>query len=165
MRFANQKPIDEFFETNEIRYAHGLWNHLTWAIMGLRQWKAWQTQLLAEPNKLSVKRFISETARPAIRLRIREFAFVGLQEEFDRSLAALCDSLGASQPVKSRRDHSLDGLMKSDPHFKKRLKRQRMSRQLKESLDGLVQLDEVVYDEARKYFAVLCNAPRSRNAE
>jgi hypothetical protein len=151
MKVANERQPEQFFAIGELRSSKDLWNHMTWAIMGARQWNEWQSTLSQEGGRSA--EIIESTIRPAIRKRLREFLFVGLQEDYDRSVKMLFERLGWEPPAAIPIVHSLELLTKTDPHFKKRVEKQPMTPHLDALLDQYVQLDNVVYEEARHLYA------------
>ena len=151
MKFANERQPEQFFAISELRSCTDLWNHMTWAIMGDRQWNEWQSTLSQEGGCSA--EIIESTIRPAIRKRLREFLFVGLQEDYDRSVRMLFERLGWEQPTEIPKVHSLELLTKTDPDFKKRVEKQPMTPHLDALLDQYVQLDNIVYEEARHLYA------------
>jgi len=149
---ANELSIEEFFEVSEDLTSFGIWNHMTWSIMGQRQWKVWQTTLADASNEGALAEIISNTIRPAIRKRLCEFIFIGLQEDFDRSVRMLFQILQQPQPEKIRADHTLELLTRTDPHFKRSIEKQPMTARLDMLLDRLVVLDNIVYEEAQELY-------------
>jgi hypothetical protein len=125
---------------------------MTWALMGARQWEAWQLRLAWSANVAANEDFINTVARPAIRQRLREFSFIGLQDDFDRSARILCDLLGAPQPEVIPADNTLVDLMKK-PDYKKDLKREPMTPARRQLLESLVQLDRVLYEETKVIYS------------
>lgn len=152
MKYANELTFESFLEIDEIKFSPDMWNHMTWAIMGQRQWKAWQTMLSKSSDEAGLADNILKSARPAIRGRLREFIFVGLQEDFDRAVRILFQILQRPRPENIRANHSLELLAQTDPHFKRNVVKQPMTPRLDSALDGLVQLDNIVYEEAREMY-------------
>ena len=151
---ANRLSIQEFYGRAEVEEDWGIWNHMTWAIMGERRWSEWRVLLADAAGKKSQSEVLARIVRPAIAQRIREFLCVGLQEDFDRSVELLFKILERPVP-KTRIDHSLEGLMQGTPGFKRRLPRQRITAEGEATLSRLVALDDIVYSEARIYYAAL----------
>lgn len=152
MKLANELLLEDFFARRDIGERTGIWNHMTWAIMGQRQWAEWRVALTAATGQAAAD-FIETTARPAIRARLREFAFVGLQGDYDRSVEMLCDVLGWPRFKQVRAEHSLEALTQSHPNFKRNVEQQPRTAQLDSLLDHFVQLDNVVYAEAEARYA------------
>src|SRR5581483_4073633 len=44
MQLANEFLIEPFFESPEVRRWHGVWNHMTWVLLGDRQWRQWREE-------------------------------------------------------------------------------------------------------------------------
>jgi hypothetical protein len=152
MKAANEMLLGEFLERESAKTNSSLWNHMTWAIMGQRQWDAWR-QMLNHATKEEAVAFIAGTVRPAICRRLREFAFVGLQEDFERSVAMGFNILKLPNFKTIRKDHGVDQLMQTNRHFKKHLNRQPVVGNAKALLEEFVQLDSVVYEESKQLYA------------
>lgn len=149
---ANQHLIVPFFQEQQHLYSPATWNHMTWAIMGARQWQAWRQILRTAKTKDEANELISTTMAPAIRRRIQDFACIGLLEHYDASVTRLFRFLGKEPPKKIRTDHSLEKLTKTNPHFKKNMAKQPITTELDTLLDSLTQLDTIVYQEAVQIF-------------
>ncbi len=150
---ANRLPIEDFFEDPVARRDPAVWNHMCRAIMGERKWRQWASILTAEKVPGTQECIIEEVMRPAIVQRLEEFAFVGLQEDFSRSVEILFHNLRKEMPAKIRVDNSLESLMEAEPHFKKKMKNQPVTPRLIAALNSLTQLDNIVYDEAKRLYA------------
>jgi hypothetical protein len=147
-RAANTMDMESFFQDSEISISFDIWNQMTWAIMGARQWEAWQLRLGMRTG-VAGEDFIDTVARPAIRQRLREFTFIGLQDDFDRSVRTLCDLIGVPQPEVVPADNSLVSLMNSKAPYKRELTREPITASCRAVLERLVQLDRVLYEEAK----------------
>ena len=152
MELANRLLIEEFFENPEIRKDYGFWNNMCWAVMGQLQWQEWMSLLTMEKDEIAVADILDSTVRPAIKERLRKFMFVGLQEDFDRSVQALFRLMKKEPPAKVRADHSLEKLMLTEPEFKRKMEKQPVTPRVNTALDGLIQLDNIVYEEAKKLY-------------
>jgi hypothetical protein len=150
---ANKLMIEEFFENPQVREESRFWNHMCWAVMGQRQWREWMSLLTGEKDEIAIADILDSTIRPAIIQRLREFMFVGLQEDFDRSIQALFRLIEKQPPAKVRADHSLEKLMLTEPGFKRKMEKQPVTLRVNAALDGLIQLDNIVYEEAKKLYA------------
>ncbi len=156
MEFANKLDIEDFFEHPHIRARFTVWNHMCWAIMGQSQWQKWWVLLTEKKDPDSIADIIETTIRPAIRERLEEFAFVGLQDDFDRSVELLFRTvLHKKPPATIRTDHSLELLMSTQADFKKNMEKQPLTPRLDAALESLIQLDRVVYEEGKKLYAEL----------
>ncbi|MGA2227357.1 MAG: sulfotransferase family 2 domain-containing protein, partial [Syntrophobacteraceae bacterium] len=153
MELANRLLIEEFFENPEIRKDYGFWNNMCWAVMGQLQWREWMSLLTTEKDETAVADILDSAIRPAIIERLKEFMFIGLQEDFDRSVQALFRIIEKQPPAKVRADHSLEKLMLTEPDFKRKMEKQPVTLRVNTALDGLIQLDNIVYEEAQKLYA------------
>jgi len=149
MRLAQELDIETFYGCREIGRRGITWNHLTWCIMGDRQWRAWR-RLLAS-TATTERPHVIESLRPAIRQRVREFCFVGLQEDFAGSCRQLFRVLGRACPAE-RADHSVEKLSAIHSHIKKIAKPSLTSGAI-EAMAKLVELDAIVYEEAKTLYA------------
>ncbi len=152
MAKANQGSIEDFFEDPELTKYPAVWNHMVWTAMGEEQWLEWQSALAPSNGDSETSEMIERIIRPAIVKRLEEFIFIGLQEDFDRSVDMLFHILEKEPPAKKRVDHTLDVLMSTEPHFKKFVERRPITTRLDAALDRMVQLDNVLYEEAKFLF-------------
>ena len=148
LALANELTMAEFFGRPEFEWDGGVSNHMTWAIMGERWWQEWQQALRSAQDANAVNEILSTAIRPAVRQRLREFAFLGIQEDFNRSVELLFCILGRPLPA-LRADHSVEALMQANPHFKKSLERQPMDSATERLAERLVTIDNIVYAEAK----------------
>jgi len=150
---ANELPMADFFSRAEFDQDWGVWNHMTWAVMGDRHWREWRRLLRSvEGNVKAESELLSGTIRPAIRQRLREFSFIGLQEDFDRSILLLFRALNRTPPA-VRVDHSLEDIMKTTDGFKKYMRRQAVTPATHAALERLVALDNILYSEAKTLYS------------
>ena len=149
---ANDLSVEEYFNDKKIRSEHQFWNNMTWVVMGNRQWRNWYSLLTVDADDRAIFDKLVTTIRPAIRKRLEEFMFVGLQEDFDRSIELLFHTFQKQPPAKIGYTHSLKELMGAEPHFKRKIEKQPVTPSLDSALDGLVQLDNIVYEEAKKLY-------------
>lgn len=149
--FANRLSAEEFFENSDIRASSHFWNNMCWAVMGQRKWREWQSTLAAEKDPGARAELVETGFRPTIAKRLGEFFFIGMQEDFDRSVKLLFQLLKLPPPREIRTDNKLE-LLLQEPHFKKTMEKQPVTERLNAALDGLVQLDNVVYQEAKKLY-------------
>jgi hypothetical protein len=159
MELANRLSIEDFFENEYTRTGFPFWNHMCWAVMGFRQWQKWRMSLSAM-SAGEYAEMIEKTIRPAIVKRLNEFVFIGLQEDFARSVEFLFPSILGKQPPRSiRADHSLRLLMSTQPDFKRSMERQPVTPRLESALESITQLDRIVYEEGRKLYMKRMEAP------
>ncbi len=125
---------------------------MTWVVIGHRQWKRWQDLLLKEETVSSADHLITSEIRPAIIQRLKEFVFIGFQDDFDRSVKMLFHILNRPLPKTIYAEHTLAGLIKKDSNFKKTIEEQPMTKGLDSILDGLIQLDNIIYEEASNIY-------------
>ncbi|HLQ12671.1 MAG TPA: sulfotransferase family 2 domain-containing protein [Steroidobacteraceae bacterium] len=149
---ANALPLGEFVRDRRVTKMPEVWNHMTWAIMGERMWSRWQAELAEAPNRAASL----ASMRDAIRGRLQELAFVGLQEDFDKSLDVLFRILRKQRPVIGGRFNSLESRMLTDPHFKKHIAREEVTEECADDLERLLELDTMLYEEARLINASQC---------
>ncbi len=148
---ANCLSAEEFFENPDIRSSHHFWNNMCWAVMGQRKWREWQSIWTAEDDPGARADLVETMFRPEIAKRLGEFFFIGMQEDFERSVNLLFQILKLPIPNEIRTDNKLELLLK-EPHFKKTLEKQPVTERLDAALDGLVQLDNLVYQEGKRLY-------------
>ena len=110
-----------------------------------------------------IKEFIEDVVRPAVKIRLNEFLFVGLQEEYDKSVKVFCKILNKEKPkqivavnVTSKNIGTFG--------FKKNVKFPPFTQEVRKEIEKLVQLDRVVHEEGKKVFQKLCQNPESKNS-
>jgi hypothetical protein len=148
---ANQCSVEEFLQHPKMVETLGIWNHMTWCVMGGAQWRLWKNLLQSSTGDDRIT--LLEEFRMSIRKRIAEFLFVGLQEDYDRSCALLFRLLGVAQPA-VRADHSVMALAEKSLHFKAGVKPV-MTESLQTIMERLIELDTIVYEEAEAYYQTI----------
>ena len=148
MQLANELDAPSFFEHSLVKEDHSTWNHMTWAVMGHCTWKAWCSRLAQAVSPQEQSDFIEEVVRPSVCRRLKEFVYIGLQEDYKNSVDTLFKILRVPAVPEIREDHSLELLMRSEPNFKRSVERQPMTERLDAALNELVHLDKVLYEEA-----------------
>ena len=149
MKIANRlEPVD-FFRSVVAQTESALWNHLTWCVMGQHKWNAYR-QMLSGLDQPAAAPLLSEI-RGEIQSRLHEFAFIGLQEDFQHSCQRLFELMGAAMPY-VRHDHSVE-LLSANLQYFKYVARRPLTPELEAALSPLVQLDEIVYQEAADLYA------------
>jgi len=151
MAAANDMELHDFFAEADNSGKPTLWNHMTWVIMGDRQWRAWRAELAAARNATSTGALLSTRICPAVRERLGGFLFVGIQEDFQRSASVLFKILNRPTPDVAK-DHSLEDLMRVERSFKKEMPMQRVTPEVTAALDRLVQIDDIIYGEAKALY-------------
>ncbi len=153
MELAGILSVEEFFEdvTSRPRARSDFWNNMCRAIMGHRKWQEWDSILTSQEGENTAK-IIEARIRPEINKRLQEFIFIGIQEDFDRSVELLFCTLKLQPPAKVKTDHTLELLMENTPNFKRSMEKQPITRRCEAALDGLVQLDNIVYEESKKLY-------------
>jgi Fe-S cluster biosynthesis and repair protein YggX len=149
MRLARELDIETFYGCREIGRGQSTWNHMTWCIMGEREWRAWRR--LMRRTAPEERRHVIETLRGPIRQRLREFCFVGLQEDFAGSCRELFRIMNRACP-EERADHSVERLADINLHIRKMAKPALTSRAI-EVMSELVSIDTIVYEEALSLYA------------
>lgn len=153
MKKANELDIHQFFNWCLLKKESGFWNHMVWVVMGSEKWEEWKVMLTQKQSKAKEAEVISELIRPAIRERLREFSFIGLQEDFTRSVTMMCKIFSWPEFSNIRADHQLAYLMKNNPDFKEINSREPITAELESLLDQFVKLDNIVYEEAKMIYA------------
>jgi hypothetical protein len=145
---ANRLEAVDFFRSVMALAGGDLWNHLTWCVMGQRKWNAYRQMLLGGDHAALAEKL--DGIRVEIRNRLREFTFIGLQEDFPHSCERLFDLIGARVPH-VRHDHLIESLLTNSRHFKF-VPRQSLTPELEQALAPLVQLDNLVYQEGHDLY-------------
>ena len=140
---ANRLDEVEFFRSVMALAGSAFWNHLTWCVMGQRKWNSYR-DLLSNPDEHTLAHRLVEI-RVEIRSRLEEFAFIGLQEDYQHSCQRLFELIGARVPH-LRHDHSVESLS-ANTRYIKHVPRRPLTVQVEEALAPLVQLDDICYSE------------------
>src|SRR5437588_543883 len=151
MAAANDMEMRDFFAKADNSGEPTLWNHMTWVIMGDRQWRAWRAELAAARDAASTGAVLSTRICPAVRERLGGFLFVGIQEDFQRSAGVLFQILNRPTPD-VQHDHSLEELIRVQRSFKKEMPMQRVTPEVTAALDRLVQIADIIYGEAKALY-------------
>lgn len=149
MQRASEHDIGAFFQLEEIVNRPDIWNHMTWCIIGDRQWNTWRTLLQEAKNATRLQAL--KDIRQAIIDRLREFTFIGIQEDFARSCELLFRLFDRPQPT-VRADHSLEQLSTAHCYIKM-IKNPSTTSNVDTTLEQLVELDKIIYEEARNLYA------------
>jgi len=157
VELANTLPIEAYFEDDQVRVSGSFWNAMTWAIMGRRQWREWRLLLQSESDAIRAAEAIQNEMRPKIIERLKEFLFIGIQDDFEKSIEILFRKLKLPPPTETKDDNKLEKLLEARPGFKRSMEKQPMTPKLDALLDGYVQLDNIVYEESKKLYQ-LCLA-------
>ena len=149
MTIASRMDMEQYFRSVAAYNDSGLWNHLTWCVMGQHKWHAYR-QLLSslDPDAQSSQ---LKDIRLEVRERLREFAFIGLQEDYQHSCQRLFELMGAQMP-RVRHDHSIELLSANLQHFKY-VARRPLTPEVERAIAPLVQIDEIVYQEGSDLYA------------
>jgi hypothetical protein len=143
MKIANRLEPEQFFRSVVAHTESALWNHLTWCVMGQHKWNAYRHLLSGEDPAALATRL--KDIRVEIRARLREFAFIGLQEDYQHSCQRLFELMGAHMP-RVRHDHSVE-LLSANLQYFKYVARRPLTAEVEKALTPLVQLDDIVYQE------------------
>jgi predicted thioredoxin/glutaredoxin len=156
-KMANELDMEDYYRDSKIQEI--FWNRMTWAVMGQRQWLTWKRRLFRSGEPAFSEDIIATVIRPAMRERLRKFAFIGLQEDYDQSVELLFKVLGKPKPPVLPRDHSLEHLITVEPHFKRHVEKQPITSICAEAMDQVAQLDRVLYQEAKIRYSELLIQP------
>ena len=148
---ANQYSVEEFYQHPKVAETSGIWNHMTWCVMGDRQWKLWKNILKKSTGDDRIG--LLEEFRVAIRNRLADFLFVGLHEDYNRSCEILFRLLEVDLP-RIRADHSVMALAEKNQHFKAGVKPE-MTEALQTIMERLIELDTIVYQEAKIHYQAI----------
>jgi hypothetical protein len=144
-QLADDLAIDDFFEDSVVLQDSGIWNHMTWTVMGAQTWSSWRKNLLHDGDESRRQQFILEVAKPAIEERLNQFFFIGLQEDYENSVNNLFSLLKASKPEKIRRENALNDLIGSHDNFKKSLDKQDPTDRGEIAINRANEIDAVLY--------------------
>lgn len=149
MKLAQELSIETYYASRDVARSPSTWNHMTWCVMGNRQWREWRRLLEGIQGERRTR--VIESLRDPIRERLREFCFVGLQEKFTQSCRQLFRTMDRTCPD-VRRDHSVEQLAATTSYIKGGA-RPALTTRAVEVMADLVELDTILYEEARILFA------------
>jgi hypothetical protein len=149
MKLAQELSIDTYYASRDVASSPSTWNHMTWCVMGDRKWREWRRLLAGIRGERRTR--VIESLRSPIRERLREFCFVGLQEDFTRSCRELFRIMGRPCP-EERADHSVEQLSELSSYIRKSAKPVLTPRAI-EVMSELVELDAILYEEAKTLYA------------
>jgi len=144
--FANNLDIVAFLN-NKWTNDHIYWNEMTKFIVGIRIWREWKNAYSSLKTELEIERFIKDEVRQKVKDRLKEFSFVGIQENFERSARVFFHILGKDCPEIGQANITDKNMELSG--FKK-VKKPQITPELKEALKDLTRLDWIVYEEGKK---------------
>jgi len=130
---------------------------MTAVCMGLRLCRAWEA-VLETLSPRDAKSFLEEEVRPRMRSRLREFAFVGIQERFEDSVRVLGRLIGTSPRVLVPKVNVTDSLP-GRPGFREK---SNLSKGLSSTLalpEDCLRLDRILYEEGLRLFHELSDNP------
>lgn len=156
MRLASELSAEDFFEHPAIINLPQISNGMARAIFATADFdrlKRLRERLGQNQNNYEKVR---ECTKSDIARRLSEFGFVGIQEDFDRSISLLCHFLEKPRPgtvnqLKSRKLISED----TSGRFK-RVEEQPVSPRLALALEQLTVLDRIVYEQGVSLFEERC---------
>jgi hypothetical protein len=149
MKLAQELSIETYYASRDVARSPSTWNHMTWCVMGNRQWHQWRRLLEGFRGERRTRAI--ESLRAPIRERLREFCFVGLQEKFAQSCRELFRAMGRTCP-EVRKDHSVEQLAATTSYIKGGT-RPVLTPRAVEVMADLVELDTILYEEAKTLFA------------
>ena len=150
MKLAQELGIETYYAASDVARSPSTWNHMTWCVMGDRQWRQWRRLLAGVRGERRVR--VIESLRAPIRERLREFSFVGLQENFTGSCRELFRIMGRPCPDE-RADHSVEQLSATSSYIRKSARPVLTPRAI-EVMADLVELDAMLYEEAKTLYTL-----------
>lgn len=145
---ANKYNIKEFFTNQDIIEKTNIFNESTRFVMGYRIWNEWKRDLEGKTQS-EIERFIEDEVRERVKDRLKEYSFIGLQEDFERSTRTLLHILGKDCPNIARSNVTSENMNLWG--FKK-VDREEITPDVKEAIESITMLDRVVYDEGKRMY-------------
>lgn len=149
MEAAARHDIGAFYRLESVRAKHEVTNHMAYCIMGARQWQAWTALLGATPT--GQREAVLAPMREAILERMRQFAFVGLREDFERSCDLLFALMQRPRPA-TKHDHSVQALAAVSRDIRPLEEDIKVPDDFEEAISPLIELDAVIYAAAKDIF-------------
>ena len=167
MKLANELSVERFFANEAIVAMPEMLNGMTRALFGSLAFSQLELIAGALPAKeagasRSVNKRASKSAPhdarevivSMVRRRLEEFAFVGVREEFKRSISLLCHHFGKETPA-TVEFYKVRGKLSSEL---KEIAEEPVSDALKAALQRLTILDSIVYEQSVLLFQRRCSA-------
>lgn len=148
MQRAADLDMEAFFKHEVVRKSTAVFNHMTYCLLGRRQWLSWRS-LLSDargPERRNAFRSISAQ----VKQHLNRLAFIGLKEQFDQSCDLLFQRLNRPRPP-TRHDHSLHALATKDPNIIL-VPDSAIPTDFPEIIRPLIEIDAVIYREAQRQF-------------
>jgi hypothetical protein len=150
MEIARKHTLAEFLRETYIKDSSHVWNHITWCIMGRKKWSEWK--ILMGETPFQQRQIILNQFQNEIKLRLKDFIFIGFQDKFEESVKNIFELLGKPQPA-IRHDHSLEQLSKRISSIKLINKIIPNKEEIYE-IKKMTQLDNIVYSESKKIYNI-----------
>ena len=134
LKDVNELSIKEFFA----KYKDSIWNEMSRYILGHTLFfkiKSEYFQIDPKERKFYLKYYV----RPIIKDRLNEFFFIGLQEDYERSVKSLIRKLGGEP---------LEEIPKENVTKKK----EKLTEDIRKLLKKFVEIDNIVYEEGKKLY-------------
>jgi len=150
MDMARKHSLAEFLRQSYIKESSHVWNHITWCIMGRKKWGEWK--ILMRETPFQERQALLNQFQNEIKLRLKDFIFIGFQDKFEESVKNIFELMGKPQP-KMRHDHSIEQLSKKTSSIKL-LKKIIPNKNESYEIQKMTEIDVIVYKESKKMFNI-----------
>jgi hypothetical protein len=149
MEEAGRLDVHDFFTEARCLTTPFVWNHMVWCVMGDRRWRKYQQMLSVNDSKLRASHI--QEIRTDICEQIRNFAFIGIQEQFPDTCARLFKMMDLKYSG-TRHDQTVKELTERDGKKFRYVVRPNRTAELDMALSRLTELDQILYSEAKLRF-------------
>lgn len=122
---------------------------MTYVMMGFNQWSHWRNSLstMDEPSKID---YINLEIEPLMVNRIKEFFYIGFQDDFKNCTNTFFKKIDLPKPAKIKKKHSIENLQQNDELFKSEIFLLSPSLKVQSTLHDFTVLDRILYENAFK---------------
>jgi hypothetical protein len=146
---ANENDITEFFSNPYFIEKFNLWNEMTFFIMGFSIWNSWKS-IYMNMSEDELESFLEREVRPTVSKRLKEFIFVGIQEDFERSTQILFSILEKPWPGIAKSNVTETNLEKFG--FRKDFVREEITKEAQGLMENITRIDKIIYQEGKKIY-------------
>lgn len=150
MELARRFEFRDFLVESMRTPALDRWNHMTWVVLGNREWERLRSKFLAEGR---FEKSTLDEFREVVQARLKRFEFIGMQHDFSNSSRILQNIFGRGE-LNLRHDHSIEKLSKEDPLFKGDVVAAHYFDEIENDAiwSDVIGLDVIVFEEALRIY-------------
>lgn len=150
VELANKYTIEEFFKAEEVKKI--LWNDMFGRFMGYKFRDTVKRTLSMFKQQKSRELYIDTVLKPLIHERIKEYFYIGLQEQFNQDTVEMFNKLGfrCDEFDLKKAKINVTELNIGKPGFKKENPEFTITESVLDAIRQLTELDCLLYEEVKK---------------